>query len=401
MKAGWQRKFLGDVLRKTETVNPALSPQTEFEYVDVSSVSNETFEIVETQRLKGSEAPSRARKLIKKNDVLFATIRPTLNRIAIVPEHLDGQVCSTGYFVLRAKPDIDHRFIFYSLLHAPFQESMSTLQKGASYPAVTDGDVKSQVISLAPLNEQRRIVSILDEAFNGIATAKANAEKNLQNARALFESHLESIFGQPKAGWKSTTLAAEVNLLSGFAFKSARYTNGENGVRLLRGDNIIQGCLRWDDVKKWPADDIKDYDQYQIAEGDVVLAMDRPWVKAGLKHAKITRDDLPCLLVQRTARLRSGPDIDNRFLMFLVGSAAFTRHILGVQTGIGVPHISGQQIKDFAFYRPSRREQAVIADGLETLRWEVQDLESIYQRKLAALDELKQSLLNQAFSGAL
>jgi type I restriction enzyme S subunit len=101
MKKGWQTKTLGEVLEKTETINPLQSPNTEFDYIDVSSVSNTTFEIEETQRLKGKDAPSRARKLVRTNDIIFATIRPTLRRISIVPDHLDNQVCSTGYFVLR------------------------------------------------------------------------------------------------------------------------------------------------------------------------------------------------------------------------------------------------------------------------------------------------------------
>jgi type I restriction enzyme S subunit len=129
--------------------------------------------------------------------------------------------------------------------------------------------------------------------------------------------------------------------------------------------------------------------------------MDRPWVKGGLKHAMILGADLPCLLVQRTARLRSGPKIEKRFLMFLIGCPEFTCHVLGIQTGIGVPHISGQQIQDFRFFRPPLREQHSIADNLESLRAETKRLESIYQQKLAALDELKKSLLHQAFSGQL
>src|SRR5438034_6741416 len=112
MKRWWQTKPLGEVLQKTETVNPRQSPRADFDYIDVSSVSNATFQIEATQRLKGKDAPSRARKLVRKDDILFATIRPTLQRIAVVPGHLDQQVCSTGYFVLRPKPGIDHRFVF-------------------------------------------------------------------------------------------------------------------------------------------------------------------------------------------------------------------------------------------------------------------------------------------------
>ena len=142
MKKGWQTKTLGEVLEKTETVNPLLSPNAEFDYIDVSSVSNTTFQIEETQRLKGKDAPSRARKLVRTNDIIFATIRPTLQRIAVVPEHFDKQVCSTGYFVLRPKPGMDHRFVYYSLFTEDFTGQMESLQKGASYPAVTDGDVR-------------------------------------------------------------------------------------------------------------------------------------------------------------------------------------------------------------------------------------------------------------------
>ena len=85
MKAGWVTKTLGELLEKTETTNPTNEPEVEFRYVDVSSVSNLTFSVEAVQLLKGKDAPSRARKMIRKNDVLFATIRPTLQRIAIVP----------------------------------------------------------------------------------------------------------------------------------------------------------------------------------------------------------------------------------------------------------------------------------------------------------------------------
>ncbi|MES2706786.1 MAG: restriction endonuclease subunit S [Verrucomicrobiota bacterium] len=284
------------------------------------------------------------------------------------------------------------KFFFYQLQAANF----TTLGYARHYRLLKELEIK-----YPPLAEQQRIVGLLDEAFEGLATAKANAEKNLQNARALFESHLQSIFTQRGPGWKSTTLGVEIDLLAGFAFKSAKYTNDNNDMRLLRGDNIVPGGLRWDDVKKWPADDVGDYERYKIQEGDVVLAMDRPWIKAGLKHATITSDDLPCLLVQRTARLRGGLNLDNRYLMLLIGSAAFTSHILGVQTGIGVPHISGQQIKDFEFARPPLADQRRIAKNLELLREETQRLARLYERKLAALEALKKSLLHQAFSGEL
>jgi type I restriction enzyme S subunit len=159
--------------------------------------------------------------------------------------------------------------------------------------------------------------------------------------------------------------------------------------------------LRWDDAKRWPASDCAAYDRFALREGDVVLAMDRPWVKAGLKRAQISGEDLPCLQVQRTARLRPQQTLREDFLFYLTGSQSFSRHLLEAQTGIGVPHISGKQIESFVFMRPPLNEQASIAGRLSALYESTQQLAAISQRKLTALDDLKKSLLHQAFSGQL
>ena len=319
------------------------------------------------------------------------------------PRIWEGGKVIYHYHIWKVQPVqalIDKRFLFMW-----FTWDTDQIKKdqgaGTTMIHVSKGSMEDRDILVPPLAEQQRIVGVLDEAFEGLATARANAEKNLQNARALFESHLQAVFTQRGPGWVETTLDKEIDLLAGFAFKSTRYTDEDGAVRLVRGDNIVQGSLRWDDVKKWPANDTAEYERYQLREGDVVLAMDRPWVKAGLKRAPISAEDLPCLLVQRTARLRGGANLDNRFLVYLIGSAAFTAHILGVQTGIGVPHISGQQIKDFVFVRPPKAEQRRIADQLDALSAETQRLTSLYERKLAALEALKKALLHQAFAGEL
>jgi len=273
---------------------------------------------------------------------------------------------------------------------------------GAAQPQITRANLNPISICYpSSLDEQRRIVAILDEVFEGIATAKANAEKNLQNARELFESQLDSELNRHADGYVATTLGAEVDLLAGYAFSSGSYADAAGDVRLLRGDNIMQGYLRWEDAKRWPASDCAAYARFALREGDVVLAMDRPWVKAGLKRAQISGEDLPCLQVQRTARLRPRQALREDFLFHLTGSQSFSRHLLEVQTGIGVPHISGKQIESFKFMRPPLNEQASIAGRLSELHESTQQLTDIYQRKLTALEELKKSLLHQAFSGQL
>jgi type I restriction enzyme S subunit len=294
---------------------------------------------------------------------------------------------------------IDHKFLYYYLVN--IVELLNELGTGTTFKELSGTKLKEVRVPLPPVAEQLRIVAILNEAFEGIATAKANAEKNLQNARELFESALDTALERRGAGYDETSLGDEIELLAGYAFPSKGYTNAPDGVRLLRGDNIMQGYFRWDDAKAWPANDIAPYARFVLEEGDVVLAMDRPWVKAGLKRAQIGADDLPCLQLQRTARLRPRRRIKADFLYHLTGSNSFSAHLLGVQTGLGVPHISGKQIECFRFMLPSPSEQEALAYALDDLQQRSERLQEIYQQKVAALDELKQSLLHQAFTGKL
>lgn len=96
--------------------------------------------------------------------------------------------------------------------------------------------------------------------------------------------------------WKPTTIGQKVELLTGYPFKSDQYTDSEDDVFLLRGDNIGQGYLRWENAKRWPLEKTVEIKEYFLEEGDIVLAMDRPWIEAGLKFAYLSQKDLPCLL---------------------------------------------------------------------------------------------------------
>jgi len=248
VRAGWESGRLGDVLTRTETVNPDLKPNEYFDYIDVSSVSNKTFQIEETQRLMGKDAPSRARRGVRENDIVFATIRPTLRRIAIVPSALDKQVCSTGYFVMRPGEKVDHRFLFYYLFTDHFMGQMEILQKGASYPAVTDAEVRSQEISFPSIPEQQRIVAILDEAFDCIATAKANSEKNLLNARDVFESYLDVVFNHECDHWSILRLDALTEPDSPITYGVVK-PGPEGEIRFIRGGDLVRGKVRLEQLR--------------------------------------------------------------------------------------------------------------------------------------------------------
>jgi type I restriction enzyme S subunit len=191
---GWEIKRLGDVLEKTETVDPAKKPNKEFMYLDVSSVNKVTKQIENVAVLLGKDAPSRARKLVRTNDVIFATVRPTHSRVALIPEEYDEQVCSTGYFVLRAKDFLSNNFIFFFLLTSGFNSEMEKLQKGASYPAVTDTEVKSILIPFPSLKAQQTIVQELDALKLESKNLEAKYQQKLTNLEELKKSILNKAF---------------------------------------------------------------------------------------------------------------------------------------------------------------------------------------------------------------
>jgi type I restriction enzyme S subunit len=186
----WEVLMLGDVTEKTRQTDPKSDPTWWFKYVDVSCVSNESLRIESFTEYEGTDAPSRARKLIKTNDIIFATVRPYLKRVAMVPANLNGQICSTAFCVIRCKPRVaDPIYVFQVVTTDEFISRVSEHQRGSSYTAVTDKDVLNQPIPLAPLSEQQRIASTLSTVDR-----KIEAEEQRKAAlQALFKTMLQQL----------------------------------------------------------------------------------------------------------------------------------------------------------------------------------------------------------------
>lgn len=185
----------------------------------------------------------------------------------------------------------------------------------------------------------------------------------------------------------ATQLRDVIDIDTGFAFKSTGFTEDATGVRLLRGDNVVQGRLRWDGCKRWPVDDSHQFSGYLLQQGDIVIAMDRPWIAAGLKYAVIRSDDVPALLVQRVARLRARAPLEQTYLQWVIASRAFTQHILAMQTGTTVPHISAAQIGGFHIGDPPPlHEQVAIAELLGALDDKIESNGRLHARTQALAD---------------
>lgn len=184
---GWAKTKLGEVCLPVANIKPEDSPDTEFTYFDIGGIDNERNRISETKPVTGRSAPSRARQALRKDDILFSTVRTYLRKIARVEHDYPNPVGSTGFAVIRPAEGVSSQFLLFQVLSENFLQPLHALQTGSSYPAVRVRDVFAQPILLPPTREQERIAAKLSAAFSGVEraeTAARRAQERLQRYRS-------------------------------------------------------------------------------------------------------------------------------------------------------------------------------------------------------------------------
>ena len=304
------------------------------------------------------------------------------------------------YFVTFDACKHDLRFLYYLLTTL----DLPKLAKGVK-PGINRNEVYSQATKIPPLPEQQRIVGILDEAIAGIATATAIAEKNLQNARALFDSHLNAVFIQGGEGWTEKALDELCEIKHGFAFDGAEFSSDVpegKPIVITPGNFTEDGKLIFNakNTKRFSGELLS---AFRFDIGDLVVVMTDLSSKMKIlgKPAFVETDKV--LHNQRIGRvIFRNKKIEKRFLYYFMMSDGFLKNIKRSATGTMVKHTAPKRILSNVILFPvDRVAQRGIIGKLDSLRDETQRLESIYQQKLAALDALKKSLLHQAFTGQL
>ena len=193
--------------------------------------------------------------------------------------------------------------------------------------------------------------------------------------------------------WKRTPLANYCEVFSGYPFKSSGFTDDPCDIPLVKGENVGQGEILWDISKRWSRQAADELERYKLVSGDVVLAMDRPWVPAGLKFAKITESAPEAFLVQRVARLRGRGGLVQDFLSHLIASPSFVAYVKNIGRGVGVPHISGKEIGAFEFLLPPEPVQRQIGSILSAYDGLIEN----NRRRMALLEESARLLYREWF----
>jgi type I restriction enzyme S subunit len=312
-----------------------------------------------------------------------------------------------GWLVLRERePKINQDYLYHVLGSDLVFRQFDRLAAGSTVRNLNISLVQGVEIPIPPLPEQRRIVGILDEAFDGIATAKANAQKNLQNARALFESHLQAVFTQRGEGWERVAL--NVLLERGWI---ESHLDGNHGSDYPRKEEFISegvpyisaNCLDDDRVDMARAKYLSSSRAALLHKGiakdnDVLFAHN-----ATVGPVAILRtDEAKVILSTSLTYYRCNPKhILPAYLAHYMRSFAFKTQYLSVMRQSTRNQVPITTQREFYHVIPPVHEQKAVIGQLDGLFDMVPRLESIYQQKLAALEALKKSLLDQAFTGLL
>lgn len=332
-----------------------------------------------------------SRFLVFPNDILIAMSGGTTGKIGV------NTTGKTFYLnqrvgVLREKAGLNHYYLYYYLI-TKSEESLR-IADGAAQPNLSTSQIKSFIIPVPPLSEQQRIVDILDAEFAKIDALKENAEKNLQNAKLLFEALLKHTYSI-KTGWVPKTIDETCDFQNGFAFKSNLFSSeGEPIIRIsdIQNDEVVD-----DDVVFFnPMSYNENLSRYKVYPDDILIAMSGGTTgKIGLNKTGKT-----FYLNQRVGILREKKNVlDHMFLFYYLKTKS--EESLKISAGAAQPNLSTAQIKSFIIPVPNLVEQKSTVQRLEALGERCKSLRSNSEKTVVLCNDLKQALLRKAFNGEL
>ena len=399
----WQIKSINDICYvNPDTLSNKSDDSLSLEYIDIESVT--TRRINEIKKLEFKDAPSRARRLIKRNDVIMSTVRPYLKAFAKINIEKDNLVCSTGFAVLRAKKNINHEFLFQSILSDYYIQQLSNKMVGSNYPAVNSSDVRESNIILPPLEEQEKIASILSTVDEQIDNVDALIEKNKELKKGLMQTLLTKGIGHTKfkkteigeipEEWQVKRLGNVCEVKSSKRVYQSDYI--DSGVPFYRSKEIIElskGNLPT--VELFIArDKFEEFkEKYGVPKlGDLMItsvgSVGKTWVCDGrefyYKDGNLTQ-------------IISNNEINTKYISYVFECEYLIKQYLGQSSGSAQVALTLEKLKNLLVIFPTIKEQEKIASILSEVDKKIEE----YENKKQKLEELKKGLMQQLLTGMI
>jgi len=347
----WPMCVLGDVAPAKPIKLNSFKQSDNFWQVTLDHIESGTGRLLERNIKPLSEAGTSTHAFDERH-VLYSKLRPYLNKV-LLPDGIG--IGTTELVPMLPDPErLDRDYLAYYLKSNIFVNWVSSQTAGAKMPRVSMNTFWEHEIPLPPLPEQKRIAAILDKADS----LRRKNQQAIQLADKFLRAVFLDMFGDPVTnpkGWEIGKITSLAEVITGYAFKSSEFVEeSDDAIRLCRGANTLTGYFHWSDTVYWPKQKTYGLDQYLIKQGDIILAMDRPWISSGLKVCIADNFDKPTYLVQRVARLRPTKPIYSDFIYSCIKSKSFESHCCPTETT--VPHISPVELKNFEVMLPSETE---------------------------------------------
>lgn len=404
MKVGWQTRKLGGLCEIELGKTPARANkafwddkrETNNVWLSIADLlSTEDGTVVDSKEYlsdKGAAICKRVRK-----GTLLVSFKLTLGRLAFAGRDLFTNEAIAALSIFNER-ELSKEFLFYFLHFFDWRKAAENDVKLKGM-TLNKAKLKEMSVHFPSPAEQQRIVGILDKAFAGITTAKANAEKNLQNARAIFASHLQSVFNQRGEGWSEKTLEEVADSKCSLSYGIVQPGNEHpDGLPIVRPADLTTKTIRLDGLKRIDPKLAKSYKRTTLYGGELLLC-----VRGTTGVVSIASDELAGANVTRgIVPIRFDSSLlTPAFGFHLLRSEAIQSKVREKTYGTALMQINIRDLRKITLPFPPLREQTLIASNLDELHKETERLESLYQRKLAALEGIKTSLLRHAFLGAL
>lgn len=402
MKQGWEMKKLGEVCIMTNGYAFQSKQYTLDGYFIIRignvqdgyiDLNNPRYIMLRDEKLK--------RFILSDGDILVS-LTGNVGRVATIrKEHLPAVLNQRVAKITIANSNLHKNFLFSFLTSNYFFSELKKAGRGAAQQNISTTDIENIKIPLPPLPEQKRIVSILDEAFASIDKAKANAEQNLKNAKELFESYLQGLFENKGEGWEIKTIEKVAKVVNGYAFASKDFQS-TNTIKSIKITNVGVKEFVEEDANYLPEKFKNTLKEVQVRKGNIVIALTRTIISAGLKVAVVPESYDGALVNQRVAGLVPNEKIINqRYLYNFLTTDGVAKYVLAHVNTLMQPNLSINDLKNLPVPCPPLKKQNEIVHKLDGLRNELEKLNTIYKNKFNDLEELKKSILQKAFRGEL